>query len=226
MAETEEVLPSIKDLEKGGIALKINQSDIIDLIASSKVQELQFEIESFIKEGMEINKEYHHKKDEIFQKEKHKFSELIQKSYKNTGLIVKIGSISFKGYYAENSIDRAWVRNNSTASQFRFEKMTEKFRITDTLEIQFTVSVKLDGKTQTIDCSGKHLVFDVQIIDDELMEKIVDYNSRVEEFMMKYNNFNHTMIKKSIKAEFTKKILENSPEEFKKSLMENFNIAI
>lgn len=231
MEQQTETLPSIKTLEAGGLSLKVTQADIVDLITAGKIQELQKEIEDFMQRATDISKIYNDYRKKVIDETGQKMFDLIKAAFSKEGTVsVEFDYSCAANSYSKPSTSITSLNNISTASQFKFEEVTRSFTLKSNVEVHFhvdAVTKDLLGNALTLRLKDKYVCDEEISLAPKGFDKLVsDYKEDVKIFLQKFQNFNYANIKRSIKAEFTKKVLEESPAEFKKSLLENFGIAI
>jgi hypothetical protein len=200
--------------EKAGISLKVTSNDLLDLIVAEKWKEIMYSYREIKKEFGLLEQQYNKEMEKSFEKEV-KPLKLNIKEFKNV--------VYEKYNYGSEIIDSTNIPSltmNYSGSVIKLEKTNRNFIVKKKVKAKLTVTVgvfEMSGEsTEKVTCS----------VSDKLIERFEDYSKKTEEFFNTYDQLSLSKLKSAMKAELSRKVIENTPSDFKKQLAESFNVVI
>jgi hypothetical protein len=200
--------------EKAGISLKVTSNDLLDLIVAEKWKEIMHSYQGIKKELGLLEEQYNKEMKESFEKE-----------IKSVKLDIKEikDAVYVQYHYGSESLDIIGIPSitmNYSGSVIKLEKNNRSFTVKKKIKAKITATVgvfEIDGEsTEKVTCS----------VSNKLIKRFEDYTKKAEEFFNTHDQLSLSKLKSAMKAELSRKVIENTPADFKKQLAESFNVII
>jgi hypothetical protein len=209
-----------KSIANEGIEIKINQSDVIDMIVDEQVIELTNAGNDLINEGRGLS--------DSIKKEWVDYLDKLEKSMQVPKRLKVIGHYTIKNYHCSSKTKTLLLMKKSTDSKGSIRYFIEHSKGWTTGE-SGTIIIKYTSVVSDVFLTGEGNPVPFTFTHSKaLIDHVDDYNKRVEEFikMIPQEGINEKEIAKSIKNQFTKEILKTSSTEFRKILKLGFGVNL